>query len=134
FSFEQAFTPSKKWDFIQIFKLIDSVEAVDDYMVRITTKSTWPYLLQYLGYYGPWMVPPQYVKTNGEEALSKSPVATGPYKFVRWVRDDRLELEANENYWRTKPKIKRVIVRAIPTDSVRLAELQTGTVHLINIV
>ena len=134
FSFEQAFSPAKKWDFDAIFHLISSVDVVDDYTVRISTKTTWPYLLQYLGYYGPWMIPPQYIKANGDDVLARSPVSTGPYKFVRWLRDDRLELEAYDNYWRGQPKIKRVIVRAIPNDSVRLEELQAGSVDLINIV
>jgi len=39
--------------------------------------------------------------------LQKNPVGSGPFKLVRWVRDDRIELEANEQYWRGAPRIKR---------------------------
>jgi len=53
---------------------------------------------------------------------------------VRWVRDDRVELEANPAYWGGRPRIGRVVFRAIPSESSRLAELLTGSVHLINLV
>ena len=61
-------------------------------------------------------------------------MGTGPYKFVRWVKDDRVELEANPDYWGGKPRIGRVTFRAIPNESSRLAELLAGSVHLINTV
>jgi len=62
---------------------------------------------RFLGYYGT-MVPPGYLAQNGEDALVRQPVGTGPYRFVRWVKDDRVELEANADYWGGKPRIARV--------------------------
>ena len=87
---------------------------------------------RYLGYYG--MIVPPKLTESGEDALVRHPVGTGAYKFVRWVKDDRVELEANPDYWGGKPRIGRVTFRAIPNESARLAELLAGSVHLINTV
>ena len=32
--------------------------------------------------------------------MATNPVGTGPFKFVRWRKDDQLVLESNEAYWR----------------------------------
>ena len=76
---------------------IDSVDVVSDDTVRIHTKYTWPLLPQYLAHYG-WMEPPQYVQQNGEDALGRHPVGTGPYRFVNHMVDDHIEIEANPDY------------------------------------
>ncbi|MBV8354000.1 MAG: peptide ABC transporter substrate-binding protein, partial [Candidatus Eremiobacteraeota bacterium] len=43
-----------------------------------------------------------------------APVGTGPFKFVRWVRGDRIEYEAYDRYHLGKPRLQRVVVKLIP--------------------
>jgi peptide/nickel transport system substrate-binding protein len=133
FSFERMLDPKTKWPGAGALRLIKSVTVVDDATVRFATERPWPLLPRFLGYYG-MIVPPGLLAQGGDEALIRHPVGTGPYRFVRWVRDDRVELEANPDYWGGKPRISRVIFRAIPSESSRLAELLAGSVHLINLV
>jgi peptide/nickel transport system substrate-binding protein len=133
FSFERMLDPKTKWPGAGALKLIKSVTVVDDATVRFATERPWPLLPRFLGYYG-MIVPPGLLAQGGDETLIRHPVGTGPYRFVRWVRDDRVELEANQDYWGGKPRISRVIFRAIPSESSRLAELLAGSVHLINLV
>ena len=64
--------------------------------------------------YGGQMLPPQYLKQVDWKDFALKPVGTGPYKFVEWVKDDRVVLEANDAYWRGAPKIKKVIWRPDP--------------------
>ena len=115
-----------------LLERVKSVTVVDDSTVRFATERPWPLLPRYLGYYG-MIVPPKLTESS-EDALVRHPVGTGAYKFVRWVKDDRVELEANPDYWAGKPRIGRVTFRAIPNESARLAELLAGSVHLINTV
>jgi peptide/nickel transport system substrate-binding protein len=133
FSFERMLDPKTKWPGAGALRPIKTVTAVDDATVRFTTERPWPLMPRYLGYYG-MVVPPGLLAQGGDEALIRHPVGTGPYKFVRWVKDDRVELEANPDYWGGKPRIGRVTFRAIPSESSRLAELLAGSVHLINLV
>ena len=37
--------------------------------------------------------------------FNSAPVGTGPYRFVRWLRGDRIVLAANPAYFRGAPKI-----------------------------
>jgi peptide/nickel transport system substrate-binding protein len=133
FSFERMLDPKTHWPGAGALRLIKSVTVVDDSTVRFTTERPWPLMPRFLGYYG-MIVPPGYLGQNGEEALVRHPVGTGPYRFVRWVKDDRVELVANPDFWGGNPRISRVVFRAVPTESSRVAELLAGSVHLINLV
>jgi peptide/nickel transport system substrate-binding protein len=133
FSFERMLDPNTKWPGAGALRPTKTVTVVDETTVRFTTERPWPLMPRYLGYYG-MIVPPGYLAQNGTEALIRQPVGTGPYKFVRWVKDDRVELEANPDYWGGKPRIAKVTFRAIPSESSRLAELLAGSVHVMNLV
>jgi peptide/nickel transport system substrate-binding protein len=77
------------------------------------------------------MLPPKYVQEKGAAQIALNPIGTGPYKLVRWAKDDQIELRANEDYWRGAPKIKKVIFRPIPEATTRVAGLQTREVDII---
>ena len=133
FSFDRMLDPKTTWPGAGSLRLIKSMTVVDDYTVRFTTAQPWPELPRFLGYYG-MIVPPGYLKQNGPDALIRRPVGTGPYRFVNWAKDDHVELEANPDYWGGRPKISRVVIRVIPTDAARVAELLAGSVQLANLL
>jgi len=109
---------------------IESVEVMSDYKVRILTKYPLPYL-DGIFCHAPMIIPPKYLKDKGPSFIAGDPVGSGPYKFVRWGRDDHIVLEANETYWRGAPKIKKVIFRPVPDDSTRIAGLQTQELDIV---
>lgn len=133
FSFDRMLDPATHWPGAGDLRLIKAVTVVDDYTVRFTTSQPWPELPRFLGYYG-MIVPPGYLKQGGDDALVRHPVGTGPYRFVNWVKDDHVELEANPDYWGGRPSIGRVTIRVIPTDAARVAELLAGSVQLANLL
>jgi len=133
FSFDRMLDPKTHWPGAGALQLIKAVTVVDDGTVRFTTSQPWPDMPRFLGYYG-MIVPPGYLKHNGEDALVRHAVGTGPYRFVRWVQDDRVEVEANQDYWGGRPEIGRVVFRVIPTDAPRVAELLAGSVQLANLL
>jgi peptide/nickel transport system substrate-binding protein len=112
------------------FAPIDRVEAVDPYTVRIHTKKPWPTLVNAMTFNQASMYPPKAYAGRDSAAISKEPIGTGPYKFVRWSKDEEIVLEANANHWRGAPKIKTVIFRPIPDDAVRVASLQNGEIDV----
>ena len=60
--------------------------------------------------------------------LSTQPVGAGPYKVTSFRRDDRVELEAFDQYWNGAPAIRNLVVRVIPDATTRTLELQTGSI------
>ncbi len=135
FSIERGLDPRLRWPRARLFAPIRAVTVVNATTVRIETKSPMPpaLFLQLIAV-NSWIVPPGYLATNGDDALIRHPVGTGPYKFVEWVQDDHVTLAANTDYWGGAPKIAHVIVRAIPNEASRLAELLAGSVDLINLI
>lgn len=107
---------------------IDNVELIDDYTVQINLKEAYaPFLNRMTSFY---IVPQHYVEAVGNEEFNRSPMGSGPYKFVEWARDDHITAVANEDYWAGAPDVKRVVFRAIPEASTRIAALLSGEVHL----
>lgn len=80
---------------------------------------------------GFYILPPGYYTETPQETVAENPVGSGCYKFVSWVRDGPLVIEANEDYWGKIPAIKRITVRAVPEAGARIAELEAGNVDLI---
>lgn len=113
---------------------IDQINIIDDYNVEFKTVANEPAFLSKMAGTACQVVPPVYTEEVGTEGFGQAPIGTGPFKFVEWVRDDRVVLEANEDYFQGAPEIDRLIFRAIPEDSTRVAELLTGGVDLITSV
>jgi peptide/nickel transport system substrate-binding protein len=108
---------------------VKAVEAVDQYRVRFVLHTPWP---DFLAFYGTpatgaaWVVPKTYLEKVGEEGFKRHPVGLGPYRFVRLTPGIDLVLEANEQYWRKTPSIKRIVIKGVPDRTTRLAMLKTG--------
>ncbi|MBI1848154.1 MAG: ABC transporter substrate-binding protein [Candidatus Rokubacteria bacterium] len=108
---------------------VAAIEIPDPGRVRFRLKQPWPDFLTY--YATPatgagWVVPKKYVEKVGEEGFKKAPVGAGPYRFVSFTPGVELVLEAFEGYWRKTPNVKRLVFKAIPDPSTRLAMLKRG--------
>jgi peptide/nickel transport system substrate-binding protein len=110
----------------------EAVAVVDDYTVRIHTKEPYPLVPERLT---TW---PMIAKTHfdkvGADGYAKEPVGTGPFRFIEWVKGQRLVLEANTGYWMGPPHVQKVIFRPIPEMATQIAELVAGGVHIIRTV
>src|SRR5437016_239514 len=112
------------------FAPIERVEIVDPYTVRVHTKKPWPTFAVVMTFVQGGMYPPTAYKDKDTTFISRTPIGTGPYKFVRWAKDEEIVLEANETYWRGAPRIKTVVFKPIPDDAVRVAALQNGEIDV----
>jgi peptide/nickel transport system substrate-binding protein len=61
----------------------------------------------------------------------KAMIGTGPFRFVRFSRGDRVELAKNETYWGGPPPWDKVVFRIVPTDPARLAGLLSADLDII---
>ncbi len=140
FSLERVKTPALRAS--SNFRPIDRVEIVDPYTVRVHTSKPWPTFVSIMTFAQPAMYPPKAYAGKDSAFISKNPIGTGPYRFVKWAKDEEIVLEADPGHWRGAPKIKTVVFRPIPDDAVRVAALQNGEIdvavnippHLANII
>jgi peptide/nickel transport system substrate-binding protein len=130
FSLERLMDPKLKLRGASAFTPLSHVEIVDPFTVRVHSKAGWPLLPTVLTIGQAAMLPPKYYRDKDMPYLQKNPVGSGPFKLVRWIKDDRIELERNEQYWRGAPRIKRLVFKPIPDDAVRVAALQSGDVDV----
>ncbi len=63
---------------------------------------------------------------------AKTPIGTGPFKFVSYTPGDRLVMTRNPDYYEPGlPKLDGVELRVIPEMSVKLAALQAGDLDVV---
>ncbi len=67
---------------------------------------------------------------RGEEFV---PVGTGPFVFKQWKRGDYILLEANPRYWRGRPLVDRLIIKAVPDGKWRVLQLKNGDADVAEI-
>lgn len=109
-----------------------SVEKIDKYTVRFTTKtpdSFFPFQICYFL----MASPAQWEKTKDWNAFARDPSGTGPFKFARSTARERLELVRFEEHWdpTRRPKLDRVVLLPLPDPSARTAALLSGQVDWI---
>jgi peptide/nickel transport system substrate-binding protein len=78
--------------------------------------------------------PKNYTESVGNDEFAKSPVGSGPYKWVDQRKGDFMEMEAVDDHWRDgASKFKTVLWRIIPEESTRIAALKAGEVDVISV-
>ncbi|MFQ5895644.1 MAG: ABC transporter substrate-binding protein, partial [Nitrospinota bacterium] len=118
------------WASMAMDEIVDRVEALGRHRVRITLKRREAPFLANLAMQFASIVSPRAALRWGED-FSQHPVGTGPFRFVRWVKDDLIELRRNPTFWGGAPPLARVIFRAIPDNTARLLELEAGSVDIL---
>lgn len=114
------------WDLANM----ESVEAVDDFTVKITTSAPSPTMLAVLSQM--YITEPTWAAAQSHEVTNRESVGTGPFKFNSWTRDEQVVLDAFEDYWFGEVLTDQLIFRVVPEMGTRVAELLTGGVHIAN--
>ena len=70
------------------------------------------------------------VEEGGKEYF-RNPVGTGAFRFKSWVKGERMELVAFDDYHGKKPAFKNFNIVVLPDDSSRVIALETGKVDMI---
>ena len=126
FSFERA-------QGVELHQKVKEVVIVDPYTAQFILHEPWP---DFMAYYGRlassagWITPKKYIEKVGPDGFLKHPIGLGPYKFVSQTPGIELVMEANEDYWRKMPSVKRLVFKSVPEATTRLAMLQRGEVDV----
>ncbi len=127
---DRALDPKMKVPTRFAITMIDKVEVVDDYTVKIHLKFPYAPLDGVLSFTITAPFSPKAIKELGDK-LAVQPVGTGPFKLAEWVKGDRIVLVRNEDYYGKKPSLERIIFKIIPEHGTRTAMVRAGDVDMI---
>ena len=114
---------------------VASVEAVDDYTVKITIRAaSAPFVKNLAMALASPIVAPSAIEAATDGQAITNPVGTGPYKFVDWTKGASVTLVANEDYWGEAPKTKNLVFKIIAEGNTRLTSLINGECDIISSV
>jgi peptide/nickel transport system substrate-binding protein len=111
---------------------IDTVEAVDEFTVRMTLPEPYAPLLANLAIPIAGIVSPAAI-ARGLDDVMVNPSGTGAFRLASpddWTRDSQMVLEANPDYWGGAPKVEQLIIKVIPESSTRLQQVETGEIDV----
>jgi peptide/nickel transport system substrate-binding protein len=113
---------------------IDHVEIVDPATVRVVLKSPSSPLLAQLTDRAGMIVSPKAAEAAGKD-FALHPVCAGPFSFTERVPQDRIVLDRFPQYWNAGAiHFARVVYQPIVNSSVRLTNLQAGSVDLVETI
>jgi len=116
------------------FTTIEAVQIAGPTVIRIITKKPDPLIAVRMAQMGSQILPARLTTDDGVKELARRPIGTGAYRFVEWVKDERLVMEANRDWWGWEgkpPAIERVVWKPIPDDFPRIVALEKGEADII---
>ena len=126
FSYERAAKSETVW--ASRVANIASYEVVDAKTIKIILTNIQADFLD-------GIVPLSIISPEIEAEIATKAVGTGPFKFVEWIPNDSIVLEANPSYHEAGvPGVSKLTFRIIPEAQVAITNVQSGTVNaMLNI-
>jgi ABC-type dipeptide/oligopeptide/nickel transport system permease component/ABC-type transport system substrate-binding protein len=125
FSLMRAIAPGSSNAQAQALANIAGVDMLAPLEVRIRLKAADAGLAVLLAWGDCVMVSPR-----SAGALATAPVGTGPFRYARWRRGDRLILARNDAYWGARPALKQIEFRFLSDPAAALAGVKTHEIDL----
>ncbi len=112
------------------FRLVKSFEVIDKFTVKVTYDE--PFAPALISWGGMPVVPKHLLEGQDvtKSPLLRKPVGTGPYRFHEWKAGESITLIANEDYFKGRPYIDRLITRVIPDTATAFLEHLNGAVDI----
>lgn len=119
--------------------MVDEVEVVDDYTIRMITEYPFASLPSHFAHNVSAMISKKQIEEDyeameeGKEpgtVINENPIGTGYFKLETWIPGESIELVRNDDYWNGEALLDSVTFKVIDEDLTRVAEVETGTSHV----
>ena len=130
YSYNAAIASSKTQN---VTSMMDRMEATGDYTCKLILKQPFGPIESCL-VYGPLSIMNRELCEANPDAFGRSPVGTGPYKFVRWDMGDKIVFEAFEDYWQGEASIKDLTFKITLDTSAALVAIENGEVDFCDTI
>ncbi|MCJ7824714.1 MAG: ABC transporter substrate-binding protein [Anaerolineales bacterium] len=132
FTFDKMMDPDNEFPYRDNFDFIESYEAPDERTLVVKVEEKFCPALEGVDAVQPL---PKHIWENlnwkdpekNPEIMHPS-VASGPFKLKEWAKDDHIIFEANDSYFRGRPKIDTYTIRIIPEQQIAYTMLLSGEV------
>lgn len=121
FSFERAMADDSVNAQKRLFDPVKAVECSDSNAVKITLKQPTGTFLFDLAWGDAVIVDPASADDN-----KTNPVGTGPFRFKRWVKGDRVELTRYDGYWGEPVALASATFKFVSDPSAATAAMMAG--------
>lgn len=115
----------------QGYDKITAIDTPDPYTVVVRFKEYYSGYLSLFPFILPQHIVEQQEQDIGKAVFNKEPVGSGPFKFKSWHLADAIYLEANDKYFRGKPRLDKVTYKILPDINIMLTQLKSGAVDVI---
>jgi peptide/nickel transport system substrate-binding protein len=112
------------------YELIAAIDKQDPYTIVVHLKKPFaPFVASFFTMSGtPYPVLPKHLLAQYPDLnrvpYNDKPVGTGPFIVTGWEHGVLITMDANPNYWRGAPKLKRVEYHIIPNENTLLTGMQ----------
>jgi len=106
------------------YELVKKAEVLDSHTFRVTYRQPFSPGLET---WGIGIIPKHLLEKEdiNTTAFNRRPIGTGAFRFVEWVTDEKILVEANSQYFEGRPLLDRIIYRIIPETSLSEMEILT---------
>ncbi|HNZ63665.1 MAG TPA: ABC transporter substrate-binding protein, partial [Bacillota bacterium] len=114
---------------------LESIECPDPDTVVLKLKEPDATLLGTLAWYEHFIIPKHIYEKEADwataEAATVKPIGTGPFKFVSHKKGESITLEANDEYFKGRPLIDRLVYTIIPDANTATMAFRNGEIDLL---
>ena len=121
------------------FGLVTAVEATGPRTVVVRLKAPDAAFEAKMTLFAAAIVSPSAWKSEGTGGDGKyayrfgeKPVGSGPFRLVRWTRDDSVVVEAFPDHWNGRPGVDRVVFKTISENNQRLLAVESGQADIMD--
>ena len=127
---ERAALPENGNPHPEYFNGIETIDTPDSHTLVIRLKSVDALFIAHMAEGDAVMRP-----MKGYEDAKSNPIGTGPFKFVKWIRGDRVEMARFDGYWNPfLPYLDGVVFRFISDPAAQIAALKAGDIDVIGYI
>jgi peptide/nickel transport system substrate-binding protein len=134
FTWETTMNPKTPSPYKSDFQDVDRVEALGPHEVRVTYKR--PYAKALLSWAVPMLPRHLLARWVAEGKIREAPqnwtapVGTGPYRFQEMKSGEKIVVVANQEYFKGRPSISRIVYRIIPSQATIFLEVKAKGVDV----
>ncbi|SDR53932.1 peptide/nickel transport system substrate-binding protein [Paraburkholderia fungorum] len=122
--------PGAPGGFSGLINTIVKVESVDDLTVHITTSVPTPNLPMQLSFIEIVSQKAGSISTTADYNSGRAMIGTGPYKFEKYVTNERLSLVRNDDWWNGKPQWAHVTYEVVTNAATRTTSILAGDIDV----